>query len=320
MVSIIEPSIFVYFNRNKDNNRLANSLIGISGKQFDELVADFEKAHAEIQQERLENGEIKRLSYGGVSGYLSTFQIKLFFILFYLKNYNTFDTLGAIFQLGGADAHGHIEKLLPILTRALSNRGDLPVSAFSTPEELRQALDSFKEVLIDATECPCVRPSDEEEQKKRYSGKKKRHTIKSMIVATPAKMIVMVSLFVAGSTHDYALFKELFNPELDWFKNINVYFDLGFFGVVNDYPKNKGINIPYKKPRKSKNNPNTELTKSQKAFNKKQASIRVAIENSIAGMKAFHCTSHRIRNHLDIFINYFLSLSAGLWNLKNAVK
>ena len=35
MVSIIEPSIFVYFNRNKDNNRLANSLIGINGKQFD---------------------------------------------------------------------------------------------------------------------------------------------------------------------------------------------------------------------------------------------------------------------------------------------
>jgi len=319
MATSEQPDIFSHFNHNHDNDRLAKALIGITGKQFDELVPDFEKAHAEIQQERLEKGEIKRASSGGVTGYLATFQIKLFFVLFYLKNYNTFDTLGAIFRLSSGDAHKHIDKLLPILARTLSNRGQLPANAFSTPEELRLALDSCLQVLIDATECPCVRPSDEVKQKKRYSGKKKRHTIKSMIVSTPTKMIIMVSLFVAGSTHDYALFKELFNPDLKWFEKLKVYVDLGFVGIVNDY-NNKGIKIPYKKTRKSKKNPNPELTKNQKKFNKKQASIRVAIENAIAGMKAFHCLSHRIRNHLDIFINYFLSISAGIWNLKNAVK
>lgn len=316
----LEPDIFAHFNRHKENARLTKALVGITGKQFDDLVPDFEKAHAEVQQDRLDKGEIKRISAGGVSGYLATFQLKLFFVLFYLKNYNTFDTLGAIFQLSSGDAHNHIDKLLPILARALSNRGQLPANSFSTPEELKRALDSCHQILIDATECPCVRPSDEVEQKKRYSGKKKRHTIKSMIVSTPAKMILMVSLFVAGSTHDYSLFKELFNPELNWFESLKVYVDLGFLGIVSSYPNNKGIKIPYKKKRKSKNNPNPELTRNQKRFNKKQASIRVAIENSIAGMKAFHCASHRIRNHLDIFINYFLSLSAGLWNLKNAVK
>ncbi len=72
----------IYFNRNKDDNRLANAVIGINGKQFDDLVTDFEKAHAEIEQECFEKGEIKRKAYGGLFGHLAAFQIKLFFYSF----------------------------------------------------------------------------------------------------------------------------------------------------------------------------------------------------------------------------------------------
>jgi hypothetical protein len=74
------------------------------------------------------------------------------------------------------------------------------------------------------------------------------------------------------------------------------------------------------KNREGKKNPNPQRTKSQKKYNKKQASIRVSVENVLAGIKSFHCLSHRIRNHLDLFINYFLGVSAGIWNFKNAVK
>jgi hypothetical protein len=40
------------------------------------------------------------------------------------------------------------------------------------------------------------------------------------------------------------------------------------------------------------------------------------VEHSIGGMKQFHCLMHRIRNHLDVFMDYFFWLSGGLWNLK----
>lgn len=33
-------------------------------------------------------------------------------------------------------------------------------------------------------------------------------------------------------------------------------------------------------------------------------------------MKFFHCLMHRIRNHMDTFVDAFFSLSAGLWNYK----
>ncbi|MDD5035768.1 MAG: transposase family protein [Methylococcaceae bacterium] len=65
-----------------------------------------------------------------------------------------------------------------------------------------------------------------------------------------------------------------------------------------------------------KNNPNPELAAKQKRENKKQAATRIVVEHSIGGMKHFHCLMHRIRNHLDIFIDYFFCLSGGLWNLK----
>ena len=130
----------------------------------------------------------------------------------------------------------------------------------------------------------------------------------------------MISLIVSGAMHDYALLKEIFDPAKPWFKKITAYVAPGFLGIMTDYTDTNGVKIPYKKPRRSKKNPNPQLTKSQKKYNKKQASIRVSVENVLAGMKSFHCLSHRIRNHLDLFINYFFGVSAGLWNFKNAVK
>lgn len=133
-------------------------------------------------------------------------------------------------------------------------------------------------------------------------------------------MVVLVSMIAIGSMHDYTLFKAIFNSEINWFEGLDVYVDPGFPGILSDYSNTGGIKIPHKKPHKSRKNPNPSLTPRQKKENKKQASIRVAVENSIAGMKSFHCLTHRIRNHLDIFINCFFRLSAGLWNLKNTVK
>lgn len=109
------------------------------------------------------------------------------------------------------------------------------------------------------------------------------------------------------------MFKNEFKPKLNWFKNFNVYVDLGYLGFADDY-KTKSLSIPYKKPNKSKNNPNPELTKEQKEYNKKIASIRVKSEHSIAGMKRYHCFADKYRNKIDSTKDYFKLLSAALWN------
>jgi len=47
------------------------------------------------------------------------------------------------------------------------------------------------------------------------------------------------------------LLKSEFPPEQDWFKNQNIVVDLGYQGIKKEYIA-KQINIPFKKPRKSK--------------------------------------------------------------------
>ena len=78
----------------------------------------------------------------------------------------------------------------------------------------------------------------------------------------------------------------------------------------------KALEIPYKKPRKSKNNPNPELTKEQKEYNKFTGKKRVVVENSISGMKRYFIISNRIRIRNLKDINNILLICAALWNLR----
>lgn len=139
--------------------------------------------------------------------------------------------------------------------------------------------------------------------------------VKAIVISDLSRMIVFLSCIFGGRTHDYAIMKTVFEPGSSWFEKLNVWLDLGFQGAEKDYPDAK-IHLPHKKPRKSKTNPDPQLTPKQKTENRKQASTRVVVEHAIGGMKYFHCLTHRIRNHRSDFVDYFFSLSAGLWNHK----
>jgi len=110
--------------------------------------------------------------------------------------------------------------------------------------------------------------------------------------------------------------KQLFNPKLNWFENITILLDLGFYGATNEYINGSNLKLPHKKPKKSKAKPIATLTKKQKEENKMHAATRVLVEHSIGGMKSLFCLTNRVRNHLDILKNYFIRLSAALWNFK----
>jgi hypothetical protein len=114
------------------------------------------------------------------------------------------------------------------------------------------------------------------------------------------------------------MFKTEFEPGLNWFKNFHIYVDLGYLGFACDY-KPKELLIPYKKPRKSKNNPNPMLTEEQKKHNKNVSSIRVKVEHAIGGMKRYKCFSDKYRNKINDTKYFFKILSSALWNFNLSV-
>ena len=156
----------------KKHDRRIKAVIGISLSKFNILLVAFTAAYDSIQMERCQKGEIKNVSKGGPKGNLDMFEKKLFFILYYLKTYPTFDVLGFLFGFSSGHAHNHVENLQPVLLRSLSDLGVLPARSPGTPEEFLQLVEKYGDIIIDGLECACVRPQDEELQKARFSGKK----------------------------------------------------------------------------------------------------------------------------------------------------
>jgi hypothetical protein len=117
----------------------------------------------------------------------------------------------------------------------------------------------------------------------------------------------------SGHCHDYTMLKTEFSPELPWFETIRTLLDSGYQGICSDFVGER-IEIPHKKPRKSKKNPETTLSAEQKAENKELSRTRIFVENAIAGLKRFNILVHDFRNSRDNMDDNVIAISAGLWN------
>lgn len=142
---------------------------------------------------------------------------------------------------------------------------------------------------------------------------KKRHTVKNTVMSTLKKTIFYLGKTFFGHTHDYTMLKEEFPPEEAWFEFLQVLVDLGYQGILTDYVGDD-IQVPHKKPRKSKKNPVTSLSEEQKAENQALSKIRIFVENAICGLKRYNILVHRFRNHKKSFDDDVIGIAAGLWN------
>ena len=133
-------------------------------------------------------------------------------------------------------------------------------------------------------------------------------------MSLPNKVIVVLGRTFSGHNHDYRLLKQEFPPELDWFTDINVRVDLGYLGIQSDY-RGEQIDIPTKKPRKSRKTPNPQLSDAQRAANTALSRVRIFIEHAIGGMKRSNILVHTFRNRIENFEDDVIGVWAGLWNL-----
>lgn len=137
--------------------------------------------------------------------------------------------------------------------------------------------------------------------------------MKNTVLASASRVILFVGRTFAGSTHDYTMLKTEFPVDEAWFTTTEVLLDLGYQGVQTDYPGDC-ISLPHKKPRKSKKNPDPQLSVEQKQENRALARLRVFIEHAIAGIKRFRILVAPYRNHKDDFEDDVLVVASGLWN------
>ncbi len=138
-----------------------------------------------------------------------------------------------------------------------------------------------------------------------------------MVLSDRSTWIHYVSRLYDGSNVDFAVLKKEFPPEKKWFSKYKVIVDLGFIGIAKEFEIKKLI-IGTKKPRKSKNNPNPELTDEQKEWNKEVGRQRIHVEHAIGRMKIFRILKNKCRMKSNDMKNRILGVCAGLWNYKIA--
>lgn len=289
------------------NDRLIHALIGMSTEEFTALLPEFETRWRKAREKAYAiNPKRERKPGGGKKGFLKTSQEKLFFILFYYKCYPTYDVLGFLYGCDRSSACRRQQKLSTILESTLKRKLVLPKRQIRSVEEFLKAFPEAKEVFIDGTERPIQRPQDAERQRANYSGKKKRHTRKNIIISTKKKRIGFLSKTVEGKESDITILRATAPPSVIP-PHITTHVDLGFKGLDTQYPDHR-ISIPAKKPR------TRDLTQTQRVRNKKKSGVRVLVEHAIGGVKRLGIVSQVFRNRKKDFDDQVMLISCGLWN------
>jgi hypothetical protein len=184
------------------------------------------------------------------------------------------------------------------VSRSLRRIEALAVRVLGVKRAVRVSRREAEALIIDCTEQPIQRPG--RKQRCWYSGKKKRHTIKTEIVITGNGRIVSVSKPAPGRVHDLEVRRR--GPPLP--SSSRVYADSGYQGLQEDHA---GIDIPYKK---TKARP---LTKDERAYNHALSRFRVRVEHSIGRLKSFRILSERYRYPRDRYA-VKISTVAGIIN------
>jgi hypothetical protein len=189
----------------RHNRRKFLALTGITPKEFKVLLPAFEQAYARAYpaNKTLTGKRRKRKAGGGRNGSLDSTEQKLLFVLVYQKTYPLQELLGAVFELSQSRTNRWLHRLLPILKEALDDLEVLPErdpQQFAQHEKRQQETRDF---IIDGTERRRQRPKNPEKQALHYSGKKKTHSDKNVVIAnTKTKRIGYLSQTYAGKTHD----------------------------------------------------------------------------------------------------------------------
>jgi hypothetical protein len=277
---------------------------GLTLDQGNKLYAKIEQRYPKEELKRLGRKNRKR-AIGAGRKFKRPVQDRMLMALMYYRLYVVNELLGYLFGLDQSTISRDVKCIEPVIKSCIPIPEKMAkrTKRIGTIEELLELYPEMK-AFIDATEQEIPRPKNKRRRKNYYSGKKKKHTVKTQIMVNKKGLILHKTKHKNGKKHDYDLFKKTGPPPMP--PDVTVGVDLGYYGIEKDYPL-LNVNIPFKKPKKK------ELTKQQKRHNKKQRKARVIVEHTIGRMKKFQIMGQEFRNRLRRY-DRMTSIVCGLVN------
>lgn len=222
---------------------------GLTLKEFKALLPAFTRAYCRkyASHKTLAGKKRQRQVGGGRRGLLPTPEQKLLFILVYLKAYPLQVVMGELFGISQAAANQWVHRLLPVLQAALTAIGVKPERDGRKFAQAESRHTEPADYIIDGTERRRQRPKSPEKQALHYSGKKKLHSDKNVvIVQTRSRRVGYLSPTHAGKTHDKKVADQ---EQIAYPRPTVLHKDTGFQGYEPQVAQSKQV----KKSRAAKN-------------------------------------------------------------------
>ena len=287
---------------------------GLEVPEFDQLNSKIQEKYNAYEEKRLAREDRKRTVGAGHPFKLSLTN-RILLLLLYYHIYPSSTLLGYLVDLSQTSVLKNIRNLEPLVSEVLPlpKKQHEKIKRLQTVEEIEAMFPGFK-AAIDATDQEIPRPKAKLKRKTHYSGKRKKHTVKTQITVNQAGRIIHKTAHAKGSTHDYSLFKHS-HPHLP--DSVQAILDLGYMGIKKDYPK-FNCEVPFKRqsPGRGKRGVKAqELTLEQKAFNSNLSRDRIVVEHTISRLKKFHIWADEFRNRLKHY-DMMTDVVCGLLNLR----
>lgn len=284
------------------SDRVMKAATSLTVAEFDALARRFEAVWAgSLAQHTAEGAARQRRPGAGRTGALHTVELKLFFILFYYKAYPTQDLMGLLFGF----TQGQVSYWVGRLTAQVSRLMDLhkPARRVSDLRELLARQPDLTEVIVDGTERRLPRPVRADRQRRYYSGRKKRHAVKNVIVTAQGK-VRWCSRTRPARRHDKAVAEE---DRLRLPEGVTVLADSGFAGLD---PGGGTLITPWKKPK------GRRLHWKRRAFNRLLSRERVAVEHTLASVKRLRILRDEFRNRRKGMVDDVMEIGCALHNYR----
>ena len=188
---------------------LFRTFTGLEVSEFDSLYKKVESRYDEFEEKRLSrSGRKKEVGEGGRHFKLEL-RDRLLMLLVYYRLYITLALTQFLFDLDLSNVWRDIRYLEPIVRECvpLPKKLHEQVKRLGTTEEVERYFPGFK-AFVDATEQEIPRPKDATKRKTHYSGKRKRHTVKTQLTVNSNGLIVHKTDHARGRRHDLDIYRQ----------------------------------------------------------------------------------------------------------------
>jgi len=286
---------------------LFKSFTGLPVQQFDDIYYNqITKKYTKHEIKRLSKGKERKRDIGAGRPFKLDLRDRFVMLLVYYRLYITYNLAGFLFDLDQSNICRDIQKIEKLIRECLP----IPQKIYNTTKRLKtpqQVEKYFPDFLsfIDCTEQQIPRPINKERKKEYYSGKKKKHTVKTQLMVNNRGFIVHKVGHKKGRRHDYDIYKK--NHPITPKRVLNVV-DLGYLGVENDFPERLS-SIPNRKKR------NLDLSQEEMESNINHSKKRIKIEHAICRLKKYRIFADIFRNKLRKY-NQVSDIVSGLVNYR----